>query len=595
MVQSVTGDEAQGSASPPDPEAIRAHLKTLLSSPEFSATERGRSFLTYVVEQTLAGHADRIKAYTIAVEVFGRSASFDPQNDPIVRMEAGRLRLALEKYYLTGGLHAPFQICIPKGGYVPVFEWRPLSFPQAAETSIDTEAASEAAKVNNRWRRLGELAPILGGLLVILAAVIGIGGYALLSTAKEAELQPNEVNRVVDAPRLLVEQFVDLGTAANSAVVARGLTEEVIGHLARFKEIDVITPPRSAGAASSTDPVPGNARLRLEGSVRTTDEKLRLTVRLVEVSGGQVLWSNIYDEKLDVPKLFELQASLARDVAREIAQPYGAIFRADPQHKPKAPPGDWQAYECTLAYYTYRVELKPDQHGSVQNCLKETTERFPGYATAWALLSLTYSDEIRFKYRLKTDTSQALPKAVSAAEQAIKRDSENVRGMEALLIALFLSGKVDEALAIGARGYAINPNDMEFVGEYGNRLALSGDWTKGCAMMLEARKSSPAPPGNIEVSLAVCDYMTGNFEGAEDWVKVAPIEENPVYHFVAAAIAGQLGRERDAQHARAWIEANAPGMLQDVRREVAMRIVRPEDQLLMLEGLRKAGLTVPEI
>ena len=84
-------------------------------------SDRKRRFLKFIVQETLAGHADRIKAYTIAVDVFGRDPSFDPASDPMVRIEAGRLRRCLEHYYLTEGSADAVQITIPKGGYVPQF------------------------------------------------------------------------------------------------------------------------------------------------------------------------------------------------------------------------------------------------------------------------------------------------------------------------------------------------------------------------------------------------------------------------------------------------------------------------------------------
>ena len=79
-------------------EEIRAELDRILSSPDFRASKRRRDFLRFVVEEALAGRADTIKAYTIAVTVFGRSNDFDPQIDPIVSVEAGRLRRALDHY-----------------------------------------------------------------------------------------------------------------------------------------------------------------------------------------------------------------------------------------------------------------------------------------------------------------------------------------------------------------------------------------------------------------------------------------------------------------------------------------------------------------
>src|SRR5262245_14454649 len=84
-------------------DAIRAELQRIVTSREFDASERNHRFLQYVVEETLAGRSDHIKAYSIATSVFGRGQGFDPQTDPIIRIEASRLRRALERYYLTAG------------------------------------------------------------------------------------------------------------------------------------------------------------------------------------------------------------------------------------------------------------------------------------------------------------------------------------------------------------------------------------------------------------------------------------------------------------------------------------------------------------
>src|SRR3954451_16640802 len=88
---------------------------------ELRHSERKRRFLKYVVQEPLAGRADRIKACTIAVDVFDRDPSFDPLADPVVRIEAGRLRRCLEHCYLAEGAADRIRITIPKGGYVPQF------------------------------------------------------------------------------------------------------------------------------------------------------------------------------------------------------------------------------------------------------------------------------------------------------------------------------------------------------------------------------------------------------------------------------------------------------------------------------------------
>ena len=101
---------------------ISHQLDSMLASPNFTATPQQTAFLKYVVNQTLAGNADRIKGYTVATEVFGRGPEFNQSLDPVVSIQAARLRRALDRYYLTAGKHDPIRIDIPKGTYVPTFD-----------------------------------------------------------------------------------------------------------------------------------------------------------------------------------------------------------------------------------------------------------------------------------------------------------------------------------------------------------------------------------------------------------------------------------------------------------------------------------------
>src|SRR5262249_24378093 len=92
-------------------------------------------FLEYVIEETLAGRAARLKAYNIATTVFGRPDSFDPQLDPVVRMEAGRLRRALERFYLLDGAAGSLRIAMPKGEDIPEFRQARSDGPEAGEAT----------------------------------------------------------------------------------------------------------------------------------------------------------------------------------------------------------------------------------------------------------------------------------------------------------------------------------------------------------------------------------------------------------------------------------------------------------------------------
>ena len=123
--------------APPKPRAVRRQLEQVLGSPDFDAPRRSREFLRFIVEETVAGRGEAISQTTIATMVFGRRDNFDAIVDPIVRIQAGRLRRSLERYYLLAGSKDPVRIELPKGTYVPVF--------RATAAGVVEVAASEAA------------------------------------------------------------------------------------------------------------------------------------------------------------------------------------------------------------------------------------------------------------------------------------------------------------------------------------------------------------------------------------------------------------------------------------------------------------------
>ena len=100
-----------------DAGAARDELARLVQSRQFRQADRQRRFLEFLVTETLAGHSDRLKGYTIGVEVFDREPGFDPALDAIVRVEAVRLRAKLSEYYQSEGSADPVRFEIPKGSY----------------------------------------------------------------------------------------------------------------------------------------------------------------------------------------------------------------------------------------------------------------------------------------------------------------------------------------------------------------------------------------------------------------------------------------------------------------------------------------------
>ncbi|APO72247.1 TolB/tetratricopeptide repeat domain-containing protein (plasmid) [Rhizobium gallicum] len=583
--------EVNAFSSPgPTAEEVCQQLERILSSGEFHSSQRGRRFLQFIISETLAGRSEFLKAFTIANDVFGREVSFDAQNDPVVRIEAGRIRRRLERYYLVAGQTDPVTITVPKGGYVPHFEYShraevPASPAPSPDALQDVEAVNHERLLPTFHRSKLLIALILGTILVIaanalyifLAPELSVSGGALSGTS------PTEAS----APKVVVEAFENGRPVDTTFDIAHGLRDEVIGQLAKFDDIVVIADPSKADRA-------GPAGYALQGSIQLEGERLRSVARLVRQFDGVVIWASNYDADLRTQSKLEIQSDVAHQIATAVAQPYGAIFQADTDTIARQPQsGNWNAYACTLAYYSYRRSMNAQSHNTARDCLQRATQQFPKSATSWALLSLTYLDEMRFHYKLGTSSSvQPLELAASAAERAAALAPNNARVLQALMLVSFFKEDIDKALQAGAAAYAINPNDTEVAGEYGLRLAMSGKWQSGCELVSGAVNKNAGPKGYYEVGMALCALMRNDIRAAELWSRMADLDYNPMHRLVLLSILGAAGKTADAKQEQDWLVAHAPELMNNIRREVSLRLQRPEDQDSFFSGLRALGIAI---
>ena len=114
---------------------IREQIERIVSSASFRPCDRLKHFITFVASQALQGKGDQLKEYAVGVQVFRRETAFDPRTDPVVRVQARRLRARLERYYKDEGQQDEIVVDLPKGGYAPVFRRREVAStvkPQAA-------------------------------------------------------------------------------------------------------------------------------------------------------------------------------------------------------------------------------------------------------------------------------------------------------------------------------------------------------------------------------------------------------------------------------------------------------------------------------
>ncbi|WP_210483611.1 adenylate cyclase [Microvirga antarctica] len=575
---------------------IEAQLARIDASPDFKVPERARQFLRYVITEALEGRADRLKAYSIATEVFGRDASFDAQNDPVVRIEAGRLRRALERYYLLAGHSDTVLINIPKGGYVPTFDVRHA-------TSVIAEIAPEPQLSSVQAPQIGPVSPVsprskwarIAAVVVLLVAVFSVAAYLARGSSRFSAR--DEIASSPTGPAVAVAPFVDLGEGPDTKLYAAGLTEEIIAQLARFKELTIPGRETTARISPIVDPArlqrDFGARFAVEGSLRLVgNNRLRVTARLIDLETSVILWSQTYDDDLRTQDILTIEQDVAEKIASAVAQPYGIIFRADTRRAERKTTADIEAYSCTLRFYAYRNELSATAHAGVRSCLEQAVARYPDYATAWAMLSYLYLDEMRFGFNPRAGEPAPTRRALTAAETAAQLDPDNARAIQAQMTMLFFTGQPNEGRRIGERALTLNPNDSELLGEYGSRIAMSGDWERGTTLLERALILNSGNAGFYKGMLALAAYMQGDTDRAVDLVRKADLQRFALYQAVAAIIYADKGMKAETVAAKAAFLSMQPRFFDDLDMQLSVRGISPQDRQRLADGAIKAGFPV---
>jgi TolB-like protein len=525
----------------PTPVAIREQLERILQSAEFRASDKQRKFLSFVVDETLADQASRLKGYTIAVAVYGRPEGFDPQVDPIVRVEAGRLRRALEHYYLTAGKNDPVRIKIPKGRYKPTFhEPQPIP-PPGAQTHVIEQ----------------------------------------------------EDNEVATGPSIAVMPLLNLTGDEDQIYFADGLTEELTAELARYQEFKVIASQSTMRFKNHTDNLKEigedlGVRFLLTGSIQKDPKIVKVAVRLIDASTAAQIWGETYKRDLTAADLIELQEKIARRIIGVIADQFGLISRRLSKESRKKSPADLKAYDAILRFYHYETQLTPEAFEKALAALEQAIEIDPEYGLAWAMLGHLHADNYALGF---CKIEAPLEKALTFAQRGVALAPHNQFARDALTLVYFHRGDKDFFQQHAEETIALNPNSPYVIGVAGWHMALYGEWDRGLTLLKKGMKLNPYYPSwfhlvpymdyyrRDEYEKALAEALKFNFPG---------LYLDPV---MRAAALGRLGRQKEAKTAiNELLKLNPDFAAQG--RTLIDRYLKVDDLVdSIIEGLRTAGLT----
>ena len=370
----------EGNAVPPGD--LRAAVTRICASPPFARAPRAADLLKYLVDKAAGGRADEIKEYTVALEFFGR-ASYDPKVDSLVRVEAGKLRQLLTKYYESGGRYDPVRIEIPRGSYRPSFQ------PQAAPPQPPRAV---------RW--LIQAALLSGALL------LGVGAWWWIATRRPAPTPPASI---------AVLPFVDMTSEKDRGYFCDGLTEEVIRALAGVEGLRVASRTsafRYKGEARDVRRIGSELGVQavLEGSVKVDGDLVRVAVQLVNASDGFQLWGDTYVRR------FEDVLAIQQDIAGGVAKSFSVSLHDTARALVRPGTRNPDAWHYCLRATHFANE---GETAKAVELFQAAVGADPDYARAWAGLAVALTTRADFREAPPLDV---LPPAAAAARRALTLD-----------------------------------------------------------------------------------------------------------------------------------------------------------------------------
>ncbi|GBG14689.1 peptidase M48 [Novimethylophilus kurashikiensis] len=439
--------------------ALEAAVDKILSSPVFAKSPRQQDLLRYLVTETINGNAARLKGYSIAVEVFGRSADFDPAEDAIVRVEMGRLRSKLREYYQTDGAGDDIVLDVPKGHYAVT------SWSRASNVAESIQALSAHPRI-----REAESKPSLAVLPLINLS-----------------------------PDVCPDYFVD------------GITDTLIFELSRLSGLIVISRQSSFTYRSTQLPSAAigealGVRYLIEGSVQCCDGRVRTTIKLVEASSGIHLWSERFERGKD--NLFELQDALALSIAKalqvKLVGSEAALFGNEETNNIEAYDELLHGLECHWKY-------SPSAVAEARAHFQHAADLDPTYAAAHAWLARA----LLFQWVMRWDADPALrDQAFEHARLAVSLNRKSPYVLAIMGWAHLWCKHREEAIATCREAVALDPNNFEALLFLSMSLSSAGFGEEALYYIEKARRLNPHSSPFYEFVLGQAYYVLEDYDKA---------------------------------------------------------------------------------
>jgi len=417
---------------------------------------------------------------------------------------------------------------------------------------------------------------------------------APLQRAGETPVVPGKMG---DRPSVAVLPFANLSGDAQQEYFSDGITEDIITELSRFSELMVIgrnSAFQYKGKAVDLRQIGRelDARYLLEGSVRRSGDRIRITAQLIDAATGVHRWAERYDRELH--DVFAVQDEVSRAIVAILA---AHVNRAETERALLKPPAAWEAYDYYLrgaeAFCLHQNRRTKTSLYDARRLLEQSLTIDPNYARAAAVLSWTHFQTYFEPFDRDYLSPAALDRALELAETAVHLDAFLPPARAQLGHILVYKRQHDAAIAEFERAFALNPNFFDY--RYARALTYAGEPARAIEILQANIRLDPFQPlSRSFAGMGDANYMLKRYGEAvrllRECASRLPNLQWP--HLWLAAACAQAGQFEEARKKSAEVLRINPGFTIEGWKRLAV-YKDPKDVEHHIDGLRKAGL--PEI
>ncbi|WP_441233494.1 winged helix-turn-helix domain-containing protein [Bradyrhizobium sp. 930_D9_N1_4] len=402
--------------------------------------------------------------------------------------------------------------------------------------------------------------------------------------------QAQAVLALPDRPAIAVLPFTNMSGDREQDYFSDGISEDIITALSKLRWFFVVARNSSfiyKGRAVHMHEVARELGVRyvLEGSVRRSGDRLRISAQLNDVSTGSHLWAERYDR--DLADIFAVQDEITEAIVAAIEP---QLYAAESFRAQQKPPGSLDAWDLVMRALSHYWRITREDNAAAQGLLEQATTIDPAYGKALGLLATSHIFGAHMGW---ADMAATVPVAERAALAAVEADREDAWAHHGLAYTYLFRRRFDDALAEFELTLRLNPNFAMAHAFYGVTLCYAGTWQDGDAAARRALRLSPRDPlAAIYCGVAAyAQFIGGNYEASIQMARESMRQRVDFVgaHRVLTAAAGMLGDAQLAASALRGLERTQPGLsLAWLTRELPM--LRAEDREHYLEGFRRAGM-----